>query len=171
MFQPRARTPWMKAWLGLFIALAFSRCALFGGGGGNLPKAKGYDVDPPDGWQEMDKADSDRAYRLGAGGVVTLNSSCTRNSQAPLEVLTKHLLFGARNVQYVDRQKISVSGTEGLFSRVSATTEGVPFHLLLFVLPKNGCIFDFSLVSQKEVSDGDTKEFLVFIKSFKYGSK
>jgi len=169
MFPPRVPTALTA--LGVGLCLLLSGCALFGGGGGNLPKAKGYRVQSPARWQEMEKADSDYAYRLPSGNLATLNSSCTRNSQAPLEVLTKHLLFGARNVEYLEREKVDVRGDQGLLSRVSATIEGVPFQLLVFVLPKNGCIFDFSLVSPREIATGDRQEFLAFVKSFQYGSK
>ena len=157
--------------LAMGLCLGLSGCALFGGGGGNLPKAKGYQIDAPERWQEMEKADSDYAYRLPSGNLATLNSSCSRNSQAPLEVLTKHLLFGARNVEYLERQKIDVRGDVGLLSRVAATTEGVPFQLLIFVLPKNGCVFHFSLVTPRDIAQADRQEFLAFVKSFRYGSK
>jgi len=171
MFPSPARTPRTTSGIIFGICFVVSGCALFGGGGGGLPKAKGYEVVAPAAWQSMEKADSDSAYKLGSGNIVTLNSSCTRNSKAPKEVLTKHLLFGARNVEYSERQRIEVAGTEGLLSHVSATIENMPFKLLVFVLPKEGCVFDFSLLSPKEISQSDRQDFLSFIKSFKYGSK
>lgn len=156
-------------WLPL-IAMAGAGCALMGGGNAPPPKSKHYRVSAPEGWKEDDRADSDRAYRLASGSLVTLNSSCTRNSDAPLEVLTKHLLFGARNVQVDKRETMTVAGEQGLYSQVRATVDKVPFYLHLFVLPKSGCVFDFSLMNPKGISEKDGEEFLAFVKSFKHGS-
>ena len=44
-----------------------------------------------------------------------------------------------------------------------------PFYLNVFVLPKHGCIFDFTLVSPKAIGKDETDEFLTFVKSFRYG--
>ena len=83
--------------------------------------------------------------------------------------MTRHLLIGDRDTNIVTREKLVVDGREGLFSTVETTLEGKPFHLNLFVLPSHGCIFDFSLVSPRKITENETHEFLSFVKSFKYG--
>ena len=98
-----------------------------------------------------------------------MNSSCNRNTHEPLEWMTRHLLFGDRDTNIVRREKLAVDGKEGLFSDVQTSLEGKPFRLNLFVLPTHGCIFDFSLVSPRNISENETHEFLSFVKSFKYG--
>lgn len=164
----KARTSLIFSSLGVFAFAA--GCALFGGGGDSVPKAKGYQVTVPQGWREQDRAEGDRAFRLPSGSLVAMNSSCTRNSRAPLEVLTKHLLIGSRNVEIEAREKLKIAGSEGLYSKVRATVEGTPFHLQLVVLPKNGCVFDFSLMSPKPIVEREAEDFLAFAKSFHYGS-
>jgi len=151
------------------VLFLLTSCALFSSNDPVSPKARGYDLTVPSGWRETDREESDRAYRLPSGNFATVNSSCTRNADAPLEVLTKHLLFGSRNVKYVEREKIRIAGSDGLFSRVKATVDGVPFHLDVVVLPKEGCVFDFSLMSPKPIPGKDSQEFLSFVKSFTYG--
>jgi len=151
--------------------IIFSGCALLGSGGTNneLVRAGDYAVSAPPSWKATAKDESDQAFRMPSGNVVTVTSSCKKNAEAPLEVLTRHLLFGGRKVEIVERKTLTVDGVPGLFSRVRATFDGVRAFLVLFVLSKNGCVFDFSLVSNRMIPDSDIDDFLNFVKSFEYG--
>jgi hypothetical protein len=148
----------------------FCSCALFGGGGGDqLARATNYHVTPDPSWKPADKREADQAYRLPSGGVATLTSSCHRDSTAPLETLTRHLMMGARKVNIKHRETIAVNGSEGLYSSVAARLDNTAFNLELFVLPKKGCIFDFTLISPKTLPPSEVADFKGFIKSFQYG--
>ena len=148
-----------------------SSCALFGlgGGGDDVKHNRNYSVSAPAAWKKIDSDDSDQAYRLPSGNIVEMTSSCNRDTREPLEWMTRHLLIGDRGTNIVQREKLVVDGKEGMFSEVETTLEGKPFRLNLFVLPSHGCIFDFSLVSPRNISQNETHEFLSFVKSFKYG--
>lgn len=146
-------------------------CALFGGGGdGSWARAGKYTVSPPPSWRLRKKESSDHAYQLPSGNLATLTSSCNRNPETPLPILTKHLLFGTRNVVYERKESISVDGANGQLSKVRATMDGAKFHMELVVAIKNACVFDFTLVSPKDISDNDESEFLTFVRSFRYGT-
>ena len=146
-------------------------CALFGGGGeGSWARAEKYSVTAPPSWRIRNKESSDRAYQLPSGNVATLTSSCNRNPDTPLPILTKHLLFGTRNVVYERKEPITVDGAQGLLSKVRTTMDGSKFHMELVVVVKNGCVFDFTLVSPKDLPDGDESDFLTFVRSFRYGT-
>lgn len=155
------------AWLALLGMGLSSGCALFGGGSRTAPHARNYFVTPPKGWTAFHQPESDHAYRLPSGNLATLNSSCERDSRVPLEILTRHLLFGDRNITLVERKKLLVDGGDGLYSLYRTTLDGIPFELALFVTTANNCIFDFSLVSPKAISEGEVGDFLAFVKSFK----
>jgi hypothetical protein len=160
-----------------FVAVVFSMlfiegCVLFGGGSGEIEpqKATGFTVKTPAGWKKKVQDESDQAYRLESGSLVTLNSSCHRHFDAPLEVLTRQLLIGSRNIEVEHQDSLSADGAEGLYTNVRATLDGVPFYLDLFVLKRESCIFDFSLVNPKNFTTKDREEFRSFIKSFHYGA-
>ncbi len=156
--------------LGALLVFA-AGCALFGGGGEeSLVRAKGFTASEPTDWQEVDADDeSDRAFRLKSGNLVTLTSSCGRAAANSLEVLTRSLLLGTRKVRYLKKERLTIQGEEALHSSIQATLEGKPFRLEVVVLKKNGCVFDFSLMSPHEVGETDQTEFLNFVKSFQYG--
>lgn len=157
---------WGAPW-GFVVATG---CALFGSGP-DLQRAKGYSVKAPSSWENVEKAESDRAFRLPSGGLATVTSSCNRNSDAPLETLTKHLMLGARHVNILEQKRENVDGVAGLKTKVKATFEGKPINLVLFVLAKEDCIFDFSMMSPKEITSGDDSDFMKLVQSFNYGKR
>ncbi len=146
-------------------------CALFGGGGeGSWARAETYTVTPGASWKKREPENSDKAYQLSSGALATVTSSCNRHPTASLQLLTKHLLMGTRDVNVEKREDLKVGDADGLLSKVTATMEGTKFHMLLVVSrQKNGCVFDFSLVSPKTLSGGDEGEFLDFVRSYKNG--
>ncbi|MBY0369669.1 hypothetical protein K2X33_03220 [bacterium] len=144
-------------------------CA-FVGGDVKLERATGYRVTMPQQWSQTGSGEGDSAYRLPSGNVVTLTSSCNRDQKAPLDILTRHLLFGTRSVSVKERKSATFGTNTGLLSRVSAQLEKKPFDLELFVLSKGNCVFDFSLLSPKQISEKDSDSFHTFIGSFQYGN-
>lgn len=120
----------------LLICIALPSCALVGGEK-EIQHAKNYEVSKPESWTETAHAESDKAYRLSSGNIVTLVSSCNRNSEAPLDILTKHLLMGTRNVTVVHREKRKLGQNDGLYTRLQARLEGRRIHLEIFVFVKN----------------------------------
>ncbi len=155
---------------GLLTAILFGiGCAFMGGGGGSdLKKSQEYRAAAPANWKPVEAAESDRAFSLPGETTVTLTSSCNKTGKASLELLTKHLLIGSRNVTVLQQEKRTVGKNEGLLTSVKATLEGKPFNLLLFVLPAAGCVFDFSLVSPKEISESNRQDFINYVQSFKH---
>lgn len=152
----------------LITLLLSSGCSLIGGGAGH-ERASGYDLSTPEGWKRKGREESDKAFTLPSGNIATMTSSCNENSTAPLEVLTRHLLMGSRDVKIAKREKVQWGSNQGLFTDVTAKLEGAPFHLNLFVTAKEGCVFDFSLVSPGKISESESKAFQDWITSFKYG--
>lgn len=157
-----------------FIVLipVMSGCALLGGGSTpDIPRAKGYQVVVPPSWkQQSAEGESDTAYSNTKGSIATLTSSCTSTAKFNQDILTKQLLMGARKVKYKEKRKVAVDGQEGQYSNVQASLDNKPFYLLLFVLQKNNCVFDFTLVSPKPFDALEQEEFTSFFMSFKYGT-
>lgn len=146
-------------------------CAMFGGGS-EIQRAKDVSFKAPNGWEKTDKAESDHAFKTKYASIATLTSSCNRNPDAPLEVLTRHLLIGERNYRITKKRTVAVGGKDGLLSQVEIPRgKGKGnLNLLLFVVSKDECIFDFSLISPKAISEPEEQEFVSFIQSLRYGT-
>ena len=161
----------------LFIALSlalvaqgFIGCAMFGTSD-SLVRAEDYHVNPPKDWKQRSSEESDSAYRLPSGSLATVTSSCTRGAKTTLKVLTRHLLMGTRNVKFLKQEPLTVEGGSALHSSVKATIDKVQFRLELVVFRKSGCVFDFSLLKPKTLSEKDVAQFLAFARSLKYGER
>ncbi|MSP19071.1 MAG: hypothetical protein EXR74_05825 [Bdellovibrionales bacterium] len=151
------------------ILLLLTNCSIMGTSS-NANHAKNTSYLVPVHWIETDSnGESEKAFKLSSGATVTLTSTCQSNRDNTLEALTKELLLGARKINYIKQEKISIANSQALFSEVTAHLEGVHFYLQFIVAKKNSCIFDFSLVSAKPISQKESEDFFGFAKSFNYG--
>lgn len=138
-------------------------------GGGKIIRASDYDAAVPEGWKEHEKGESDRAYRLPSGSLVTVTSSCHKHADADLHVLTRHLLMGTRDVSFRKQSYLEVNGAKGLYSSVEARLDRKPIRFEVFVISKNDCIFDFTLMNRGRIPEKDILDFQSFFTSFRYG--
>lgn len=132
------------------VVLAASSC------GGSLVKglfvrgALAYRVaEPPAGeWRRAAFADNDLAWVHSATGhVLAVNATCEGHEDPPLEVLTTHLLIGFSEREQRTKKTFTLDGREALRTTWRAKLDGVPTHLDLVVLKKNGCVHDLTYVS------------------------
>ena len=76
------------------------------------------------------------------------NATCRDDADpAPLGSLTAHLLIGYTDRRTRSTEHVAVDGREALRSVIDARLDGVPVVLDLYVLKRNGCVFDLSLAA------------------------
>jgi hypothetical protein len=150
----RARRPLHS---GLVAALAVALAAASSGCGGG-PTLQGDVVRGQQanyrigelgaGWQRVAIEDNDLAWHNpGAGAVVQVNATCDPFQDVPLTALTNHLLIGFTDRVYHSSDVVPLDGREALRSHVTARLDGVERELLLYVLKKDECTYDFALVA------------------------
>lgn len=99
-------------------------------------------------WKPVRLSSNDLAWLLeDTRHALSVNSTCTGHGDAPLEVLTRHLLMGFTEREEVTREKVMVDEREALRSHYRARLDGVPVELLLLVLKKDNCVYDFNYVA------------------------
>ncbi|MBC7171662.1 MAG: hypothetical protein H5U40_04510 [Polyangiaceae bacterium] len=101
-------------------------------------------------WESIEIGDeNDLAFRNESlGAIVQVNASCDPALDIPLEALTNHLLIGFTEREDVEPQsRIPLDEREALRTHVLAKLDGVPRELLLYVLKKDECVYDFALVA------------------------
>ncbi len=103
----------------------------------------------PAGWTSITVQGADVAYRDEADeGSVLFDVRChDRDDDAPLPSLTEHLIMGttARDVQREDT--IPFDGREALHTLMTAKLDGVPMQYDLYVMKKDGCVYDLVYVA------------------------
>lgn len=99
-------------------------------------------------WQPVTMGSNDLAWRHPKwNAVIQVNSSCDPAQDIPLVALTKHLLIGFTDRAIAHQQRIPLDGREALQTHVRAELDGVPRELLITVLKKNACVYDFVLAA------------------------
>ncbi|MGZ3457923.1 MAG: hypothetical protein ACXU86_05380 [Archangium sp.] len=110
-----------------------------------------YRVGPlPTVWAPAKVSGEDLAwYTEDTGHALSVNATChgQGDTDAPLDVLTRHLLMGFTERLEVEQQKVVVDEREALRSYYRAKLDGVPVELLLLVLKKDDCVYDFTYVA------------------------
>jgi hypothetical protein len=135
------------------FALAF---LAFGCGGGSHLHGRMYRDDEAhyrigelgSGWSSVSVPDNDVAFHNGSlGAIVQVNASCDPAADIPLTVLTNHLLAGFTARETISEDRVPMDGREALRTHVMASLDGVPRELLIYVLKKNDCVYDLTLIT------------------------
>jgi len=86
-----------------------------------------------------------RSERLSS--IVQVNATCDPGSDVPLTALTNHLLMGFTDRETREQAIVPMDGREALRTHVVARLDGVPRELLFYVLKKDDCVYDLTLLT------------------------
>ncbi len=110
--------------------------------------------DPGPGWSEVVVDNADVAWFDDAhAAALLLNSHCEGVDDAPLQALTNHLVMGMTDRAVVRQETIMLSGREAMETEMTAKLDGVPRHMAMLVLKKDGCVYDLVLAAPPQHFD------------------
>ena len=120
------------------------------------------------GWQMVHEEGAEIGfYNRRIAGIIQGNATCRDDAEtAPLASLTDHLLIGYTERHPTRTETVAVDGREALHSIVKAKLDGVPLILDLYVLKRNGCIFDLSYVAPPDTYEDGGGDFGEFVAGF-----
>jgi hypothetical protein len=106
-------------------------------------------------------------YSNGVGGIISANAACRDDAEAaPLASLTRQLLIGYTERKVQKQELVALDAREALHTRVDAKLDGVPMTLDLYVLNRDGCIFDLSYAAPPEAFARGEQDFAGFVTGF-----
>jgi hypothetical protein len=100
-------------------------------------------------WRRIQVEGADLAFRDDAReGSALFDVRCgRRDDDAPLSALTDHLLMGT-TMREIDRQEtIPFDGREAMRTLARAKLDGVPMQYEIYVMKKDGCVYDIVYVA------------------------
>lgn len=120
-------------------------------------------------WRRVDVADGpDVAWEVGNSGVlVHVYHACGRNMDSPLPSLVQQLLIGFTDREFVEEETIPFDGREARHVLVRAKLDGQPVLIELYVLKKDGCVFDLSCVGAPDRVTAMRPAFRAFAEGFR----
>ncbi len=123
---------------------------------------------PPATWKRVSLPAADLAFRDAAhDGSVLVNSRCASSDRdAPLLSLTEHLIIGTTDRHVSREETIPFDAREARHTLLQARLDGVPMAYDIFVLKKDGCVFDFVYVAPPDAAPRGAAEFEQFVQGF-----
>ncbi|MBX7116733.1 MAG: hypothetical protein K1X64_20575 [Myxococcaceae bacterium] len=101
-----------------------------------------------DQWKQLKLDDNDLAFvATDSPHAVAVNATCEAYEDASLKVLTRHLMMGFTQPETLSQESVPLDGREALRTHVTALMDGVPVELVLVVLKKDNCVYDFTYLS------------------------
>lgn len=99
---------------------------------------------------------------------VLVNARCKgEGERTPLVALTNQLIIGSTDREFRSQEVEPFDGREALHTQVQAKFDGVPMALDLFVVSKDGCVYDLVYTAPPAVYAEGAPEFERFARGFR----
>jgi hypothetical protein len=159
----------MRVWI-LIAALSLASCASKDAYDGRVYHAGrgSFKTGPiPASWQRESVPGAMLAFRDRDGGMVNVYSRCGQDGDdVPLGALTNHLLIGFTDRDVKSQKVIPLDGREAMHTIVHGKLDGVPVALSIYVMKKDGCVYDLVWVAPPERFDAGLDGFDGFVQGF-----
>jgi hypothetical protein len=160
----------------LVFGLASAVLAALGGCGGARFDGTTYHGDgfafrvgpiPPT-WKRLDSSHAALAFRDETrDATVAVNGRCGVDGEdVPLTALTQHLFLQFTDREILEQRVVPLDGRDALNTLVIAKLDGVPKKFDVWVLKKDGCVYDFYYIARSDRSVQGTAEFDRFVLGF-----
>ncbi len=122
----------------------------------------------PPAWTRLDVSQAALAYRdAEAGGTVAVNARCGVDGEdVPLAALTQHLFLQFTEREVLKDEVVPFDGREALHTELTAKLDGVPKRFDIWVLKKDGCVYDLLYVARPERYEEGLERFHRFVSGF-----
>jgi hypothetical protein len=122
----------------------------------------------PESWQRLETEGANLVFRDARGGAtVAVSARCGKDAEdVPLEALTRHLFLQFTEREPLLEEKVPFDGREALHTVMTAKLDGVPKKFDVWVLKKDGCVYDLYLIAEPATFDAGASEFRKFVSGF-----
>jgi hypothetical protein len=122
----------------------------------------------PPTWEPLEISDAALAYRdTAADAVVAINGRCGRDGEdVPLKSLTQHLFMQFTDREILTQDVVPFDGREAMHTVAVAKLDGVPLKFDVWVLKKDGCVYDLYYFAKPQRYDAGVEEFRRFVRGF-----
>lgn len=118
-------------------------------------------------WERVELNGVMLAFRDRQGGAINVYGRCGQDGDdVPLTALTNHLLIGFTERDFKSQDVVPLDGREAMHTIVHAKLDGVKMALSIYVLKKDGCVYDLIWVAPPERFDGGLAPFDAFVQGF-----
>lgn len=117
-------------------------------------------------WRAVSSEGADLAFHRAGMGTISVNSTCTEYEDVPPAALLNHLLFETTDRRFVTEETIYLDGRGARHVVVQLELDGVPLEVEIYLLKKDGCVFDLTHVRAKAAASAARETFAAFVRHF-----
>lgn len=123
----------------------------------------------PAGWRRIEVTGALLAYRDDrVEATIAVGGRCGKDGDdVPLEALTQHLFIHFTEREVVEQKRLSMDGREALRTQMLAKLDGVARGFVVYVLKKDGCVYDFLYIGRPESLVSDAEPFDRYVAGFR----
>src|SRR5690606_34715332 len=149
-----SRPIWSNIFIHFILAsmLTMSSCAFMSSGPDKGIKSEVLSINfKQNGWNKIEADLADFAYKHKASkSVLLVNSLCRKYDRTTLEQLTDNILAGLQQVEVSSQESRMLFGRASLRSEAQGKLDGVKTNMLIEVVKRDRCIYDFALISESK---------------------
>jgi len=122
----------------------------------------------PGTWRAVTVDEALLAFRDDSeSATIAVNGRCgVDGDDVPLVSLTQHLFLQFSDRTIVAQKPLTLDGREALRTELVAALDGVKKRYLVYVIKKNGCVYDFMYIAGDDRSGAASGEFERFVQGF-----
>jgi len=122
----------------------------------------------PDSWRAIEVSEALLAFRDDAAhATIALNGRCGQDGDdVPLESLTRHLFLEFTDRDVLAQKRLQMDGREAMRTELSARLDGVEKRFTVYVLKKDGCVYDFMHIAEQRHAEQSQANFDRFVQGF-----
>jgi hypothetical protein len=160
--------PSLAPLLAALVALGACSAAPFDG---SVYRGEGYAFRvpaQPKSWETLSISDADLAFRdRSSDATIAVDGRCGKDGEdVPLRSLTQHLFMQFTDREIVKEETVPFDGREALHTEAMARLDGVPMRFDIWVLKKDGCVYDLYYFASPDRFQGGVGEFRRFVGGF-----
>lgn len=122
----------------------------------------------PDSWRRIEVEGAALSFRDDpSGATVAVNGRCgVDGDDVPLAALTHHLFLNFTKRVIVTQKELVIDGRGALRTELDAHLDGVPKRFVVYVLKKDGCVYDFMWIGDESTKASSVEQFDHFVAGF-----
>jgi len=122
----------------------------------------------PSTWRRIEVSHGALAFRDdGRDATIAVTGRCGVDGEdVPLSALTQHLFLSFTEREILEQKVVPLDGREAMNTVLSAKLDGVPKKFDVWVLKKDGCVYDFLYIVRPDRFDQGVTEFDRFVQGF-----
>jgi hypothetical protein len=120
------------------------------------------------GWERIQVSHAPLAFRdTHDGATIAVNARCHADGEdVPLASLTQHLFMQFTDREIEKQEVVPFDGREAMHTVLVAKLDGVPLKFDVWVLKKDGCVYDFAFMAPVDRFAHGVPDFSRFVQGF-----